>query len=176
MGYTHYINNFPGFTDTQWNAFVADVKLLFASSKVPLAGPHGVDGTMPVLTPYVSFNGVGEDAHETAHIGKTPTNFEFCKTAHKPYDEIVVQFYKLIRKHAPGTELSSDGGPNVFRYGPKPFKKFFSGKPVSSPDEEFNKWWEKNGIVTTPAAIGLSYREIALRSWNAGRAELARKF
>jgi hypothetical protein len=40
--------------------------------------------------------------------------FEFCKTARKPYDSVVVEFYKLIRKHAPSTILNSDGGDEVF--------------------------------------------------------------
>ena len=60
------------------------------------------------------FNGVGIDSHETAVVYKQASSFEFCKTARKPYDSVVVEFYKLIRKHAPSTILSSDGGDEVF--------------------------------------------------------------
>ena len=60
------------------------------------------------------FNGIGDDSHETAVVYKGASEFEFCKTARKPYDSVVVEFYKLIRKHAPSTILSSDGGDEVF--------------------------------------------------------------
>lgn len=93
----------------------ADVKKLLKNSKVPLGNGYGDADSKPVFSKdYIAFNGLGDDAHETAAVTKEASGFEFCKTARKPYDSVVVEFYKLIRKHAPSTELISDGGDEVF--------------------------------------------------------------
>lgn len=115
MGYTNYMSKKPAFTDEQWKAFTTDVKKLLKNACVPLAGPAGDEGTKPVFSSSViMFNGVGDDFHETACVRKSASDFEFCKTAEKPYDPVVVAFYKLVRKYLPSVELSSDGGDEVF--------------------------------------------------------------
>jgi hypothetical protein len=82
---------------------------------VPLGDANGNIGSKPVFnTRHIMFNGIGDDSHETAVVYKGASEFEFCKTARKPYDSVVVEFYKLIRKHAPSTILNSDGGDEVF--------------------------------------------------------------
>jgi hypothetical protein len=92
-----------------------DVKKLLKNSNVPLGDANGNIGSKPVFnTRHIMFNGIGDDSHETAVVYKGASEFEFCKTARKPYDSVVVEFYKLIRKHAPSTILSSDGGDEVF--------------------------------------------------------------
>lgn len=114
MGYTHYYRDARPLNDAQWKAFCADCEGLFASAKVPLANGDGKRGTKPVIADdYVAFNGVGSDSHETAFCSKDGRDFDFCKTAEKPYDAVVVEFFKLIRKHA-GASLSSDGGEEIF--------------------------------------------------------------
>ena len=88
---------------------------MLKNSNVPLSNGNGDIGRKPVFTKHdIMFNGVGDDSHETAVVYKQASSFEFCKTARKPYDSVVVEFYKLIRKHAPSTILSSDGGDEVF--------------------------------------------------------------
>jgi hypothetical protein len=115
MGYTHYFKNKPAFTDVQWAALTEDVKKLIKNSNVPLGDANGNIGSKPVFnTRHIMFNGIGDDSHETAVVYKGASEFEFCKTARKPYDSVVVEFYKLIRKHAPSTILNSDGGDEVF--------------------------------------------------------------
>jgi hypothetical protein len=115
MGYTHYYKNKPAFTDSQWTALTEDVKKLLKNSNVPLGDSNGEIGTKPVFNSrHIMFNGIGDDSHETAVVYKGAVEFEFCKTARKPYDSVVVEFYKLIRKHAPSTILNSDGGDEVF--------------------------------------------------------------
>ena len=105
----------PAFTDTQWKAFQKDVKELLKATTIPVANGHGTDGTSPVFDDEcIAFNGVEDDAHETCYVSKAEKEFEFCKTAHKPYDSLVVEVYKLVRKYLPDTELSSDGGKKVF--------------------------------------------------------------
>ena len=115
MGYTHYISNKPEFTSDQLEILTKRVKELLSKTKTPVAGPAGNKGTKPVFTStQIMFNGVGEDAHETASVTKGAMDFDFCKTAQKPYDSLVVKFYKIIREVAPSTELSSDGGKEIF--------------------------------------------------------------
>jgi hypothetical protein len=115
LGFTHYYNNKRAFTNKEWSALTNDVRKLLSSCGVPIAGPHGTEGTKPVFTnTHIMFNGVEEDAHETAYVNKEATEFAFCKTARKPYDPVVVAFFKLIRKYDPNVQLSSDGGSEVF--------------------------------------------------------------
>jgi hypothetical protein len=114
MGYTHYIQSHRAFTAKEWADFTAEVKELIKNSSVPLANGAGDEGSKPLVnSDLVSFNGVEDDSHETAYITREAEGFSFCKTAQKPYDKIVVEFYKLIRKYT-GCVLSSDGGEEVF--------------------------------------------------------------
>ena len=115
MGYTHYWRQPQPFTDTAWESFTNEVRNVFASTKVPLANGLGARDTDPnIAKNFVRFNGVEDDGHETCTVNRCAVDFDFCKTAHKPYDSVVVQVLKLARKHNPSIELSSDGGPNVF--------------------------------------------------------------
>lgn len=115
MGYTHYMSHKPAFNDAQWKAFTKDVKELLKNTSIPVADGHGTDGTEPNFGAHaIAFNGVEDDSHETCYVPKDASHFEFCKTAHKPYDPLVVEVYKLVRKYLPDTELSSDGGEKVF--------------------------------------------------------------
>ncbi len=88
--------------------------LLFAQTTVPLANGLGEKGTKPVIeSDKIMFNGVEDDSHETCCIVKGVTDFDFCKTSHKPYDAVVVEVLKTARIHNLSIELSSDGD-NVF--------------------------------------------------------------
>lgn len=115
MGYTNYFRNKRAFTDAEWKALTADVKKMLAESDIPVANGHGNKGSKPLFTSkHIMFNGVEDDSHETACVTKDAQEFEFCKTARKPYDALVVGLYKLIRKYDPNVTLSSDGGDEVF--------------------------------------------------------------
>lgn len=114
MGYTHYIKSHRAFTKKEWADFTAEVKELIKNSSVPLANGAGDKGSKPIVNAdLVSFNGVEDDSHETAYVTREAEDFSFCKTNQKPYDEIVVEFYKLIRKYTECV-LKSDGGEEVF--------------------------------------------------------------
>lgn len=118
MGYSQYLKNPDGFTNEQWDEFTADAKLIFERAKkrgIELGNHYGEKGTEPVIDDSrVSFNGLGEDSHETCQILKKGESFAFCKTARKPYDWAVVEIYKLVKKIVPSAKISSDGGPSVF--------------------------------------------------------------
>jgi hypothetical protein len=76
---------------------------------------HGEEGTYPFLGErQIQFNGVGDDSHETFHLTKASQDFEFCKTAMKPYDDVVVAVMREAMKLNPNFKPTSDGGWAVF--------------------------------------------------------------
>ena len=116
MGYTHYWKH-RGFTDSQWNDLTSEADRIIRSSAVPLAGGNGVKGTSPVINEEkVCFNGVEDDSHETFILTKRPQEFEFCKTALKPYDSVVVAIMQWAATVNPNFDPSSDGDPGVFKF------------------------------------------------------------
>ena len=167
MGYTNYLRNKRAFDDVEWKALTADVKNLLKNCGVPIGNAAGRVGSKPVFnSDIIMFNGIEDDGHETACVTKAACSFDFCKTAHKPYDKVVVEFYKLIRKYDPNVELSSDGGDEIFNTDLKKIKvndqwTYLTGKhnvkvgdKVILPPTPYSvgETWE--GVVT---AIGSSY-------------------
>lgn len=114
MGYTHYWNH-DGFSDEAWEKFLSDAKEIFARNKDILANMFGEKGTRPEITnTRIAFNGIEDQSHETCQITKKGIKFDFCKTALKDYDPVVVEILKAARKHNPTMCLRSDGGENIF--------------------------------------------------------------
>ena len=58
----------------------------------------------------IRFNGKGEEGHETFMLTPDSQEFNFCKTAQKPYDIVVVAILCLLAHHTSGVTVSSDGG------------------------------------------------------------------
>jgi hypothetical protein len=109
------MNNKPAFTDAQWAAFCADVRAILAEHSDEVANANGVARSKPSITRNeICFNGIEDDSHETCCVRRGRVKFEFCKTARKPYDKVVVKVYKLVKKYLPETKLLSDGGEAVF--------------------------------------------------------------
>ena len=126
MGYTHYFNRPEKLTKAKFIGFRMEVEKIIGESKVTIVNGMGDSGTKPTITDeLVSFN--GENPHETLHIPiklvegedyyshskEGNSIFQFCKTAQKPYDAVVVEVLKAFKRHFPKVELSSDGE-NVF--------------------------------------------------------------
>ena len=99
MGYTHYWRQLRDFTDTEWQELMRLTKLITASS-----GRDIILSEFNINNEEIRFNGYGEEGHETFLITKKKRAkrqyeeqeaydrqgaFEFCKTAHKPYDKYV---------------------------------------------------------------------------------------
>lgn len=114
MGYTHYWRH-KGFTTEQWLKLVEFARLEIQNTKVPIVNGSGQSGTMPKLDAFhIQFNGEEDDSHETFHLTKAAQDFEFCKTAQKPYDEVVVSIMREALRLNPNFKPSSDGGWAVF--------------------------------------------------------------
>ena len=142
MGYTHYWRQARDFTDVEWIELTRLAKLITNGSQGILAHyPATVgeddyyggieDDVFIIDDEEIRFNGIGEDGHETFRITKKKRAkadyeeqhaydkkgaFNFCKTAHKPYDKYVVAvlcaLHNVSAMAGEGTEImsiSSDG-------------------------------------------------------------------
>lgn len=120
MGYTHYISDKKPIDDDNWELINKFAVKLFEKAKedgVVLCNGMGEEGTEPVIEDnIIMFNGCGEYSHETVIIDKFSTDFDFCKTAMKPYDDYVVAIYWLLDK-LEIAEFSSDGEDNQIENG-----------------------------------------------------------
>lgn len=151
MGYTHYWYTSPrDFPKKQWAAAIADLRKLLKNPKVTLCNAMGDPGTKPTITDdVVGFNGIGPDAHESFHIGRTKAIreggytppggklFDFCKTAYKPYDPYVVAALVLLKFHlGKRIKLASDGNWDELQDGIKLAEEVF-GEPGEPFAESF---------------------------------------
>lgn len=122
MGYTHYWRQLRDFTDTEWQELTRLTKLITVGARATaLLDPDEFN----IDNEEIRFNGVRDDAHETFLITKKKRPkadyeeqeaydrqgaFEFCKTAHKPYDRYVVAVLCAVyRVQRDIMNISSDG-------------------------------------------------------------------
>ena len=133
MGYTHYwylnkqseeVKEVNGINGSQFGRATIDIGKIIDASRVLLAGWDG-NGEPEVNVDKVSFNGIGDDGHETFVFQRFGTqkdrqsplspedaykDFAFCKTAQKPYDIIVVACLAVADQViGDGIEVSTDG-------------------------------------------------------------------
>ena len=65
----------------------------------------------------IMFNGYGDDAHETFYFDESK-GFNFCKTAYKPYDGVVVACLIMLKQAlGNGIKISSDGNASDWAEG-----------------------------------------------------------
>jgi hypothetical protein len=121
MGYTHYYNTKNATDAESYRRGVNDACKIVRASPVPLADGMGDPGTLPETRGALSFNGVGDDSHETLHLAENPTTgFNFCKTARKPYDVVVVAVLATMKDTmGDGFAVSSDGDQSDWEAGCK---------------------------------------------------------
>ena len=109
MGYTHYWDN-PGFTDDEWTEARKFAKRIVAKTVVPIQYEDDIAAAPEISDTTIRFNGVGGAAHETFHVERYPSrSFNFCKTAYKPYDSVVVAMLIMLTRVNPRFTWSSDG-------------------------------------------------------------------
>jgi hypothetical protein len=124
MGYTHYwnINKIKGRTDEQEFIYQRAIK---DCNKIIKAYYKLYKGTESSLSGYsahtpagkyggINVNGKDSNAHETflfrEHFSQNSEEFEFCKTARKPYDLVVTACLSILKFHLKdGINVSSDG-------------------------------------------------------------------
>lgn len=118
MGLTHYWEVKQDLTPSQWMKIQLKTRELIKKARsrgICIAGGHG-KGKPHVGPDVISLNGCKANAHETLYFTPGKTDFDFCKTAGKPYDALVVSFLNEARKIAPGKiKVTSDGGPEAIK-------------------------------------------------------------
>ena len=130
MGYTQYWNTTRSFTPTEWENIRSRTKKYLSEVDHLVAGPDGTGKPMLDFNS-IDFNGVGDDSYESFNLRRVRYGYEdwmdrrqyelegefnFCKTALKPYDAAVIEVLKIARDCAPtAIKLSSDGGDGVFQ-------------------------------------------------------------
>ena len=122
MGYTHYWRQLRDFSETEWQELTRLTKLITVGARATaLLDPDEFN----IDNEEIRFNGVRDDAHETFLITKKKRPkadyeeqeaydrqgaFDFCKTAHKPYDRYVVAVLCAVyRVQRDIMNISSDG-------------------------------------------------------------------
>jgi hypothetical protein len=100
MGYTHYWEPSTPTDAKTWERFTRIVDRIKEKAGVELDDESGPER--------VFLNGIGEDSHETFVIGRETTGFNFCKTARKPYDSVVVGCLEAAKRLGM-FDWSSDG-------------------------------------------------------------------
>lgn len=110
MGYTHYYTVGRAVSNVTWNKFKQAVANIIKESGVSI---HGGDGTgEPIINDKeISFNGNDEtdQSHETFIITRGSGSWDFCKTAKKDYDVVVVATLMTAKKLKIIEQWSSDG-------------------------------------------------------------------
>tara|TARA_B100001559_G_scaffold296902_1_gene280314 strand:- start:2568 stop:2981 length:414 start_codon:yes stop_codon:yes gene_type:complete len=105
-----------------WQAICDDFRKMMAtallSQPLPIQREDEVGGQPLVDSKYIIFNGIGNNGHETMVLQRDGEGFQFCKTAHKPYDRAVTALLILADFHSPNTWLvKSDGAPDDWQEG-----------------------------------------------------------
>jgi hypothetical protein len=109
MGYTHYWKNKKGFETEEWEKLQSFAEKLFELSGTLIQKEYDDSSTPEITESEIVFNGIGDNGHETCWLKKGNSNFEFCKTACKPYDEVVVALLMAASEICEGFSWSSDG-------------------------------------------------------------------
>ena len=123
MGYTHYFQLHEEPTVTRWNSFINGVNQLIEESDVPVLAKADENRVL--------IEGVGANAHETFYIERGSIRLNFCKTALKPYDELVTAVLILARYTFDSFSLSSDGEWSNWLLGRDLFTRVFNLEPAN---------------------------------------------
>ena len=114
MGYTHYWK--PKTKTCSENLYLTaleDIRKIVKSKITILANGFGESNTEPELEKGVRFNGIEDDSHETFSLPenfKKFDDFNFCKTARKDYDVVVVACLTVLHNYlGDKIKISSDG-------------------------------------------------------------------
>ena len=114
MGYTHYWEINGELDRDEFGAWALDVKAIARAAGncgITIRGWNGESTTAPEFNDAeISLNGYGEDSHESFIIGQMDRGFSFCKTARKPYDQVVTAALCLLAaRFGDRVKVSSDG-------------------------------------------------------------------
>tara|TARA_R110002020_G_scaffold94852_2_gene227914 strand:+ start:915 stop:1247 length:333 start_codon:yes stop_codon:yes gene_type:complete len=109
MGYTNYWKQKKSFSDSEWKQIKDEYDYIKDVCNSIIIDQSKNDDE-------IVFNGINDNEHETfvllknvrtvAHYENEDLSFNFCKTAHKPYDMAVWHLLTFIKQY--GIEISRD--------------------------------------------------------------------
>lgn len=110
MGYTHYWESTGRIYNEHLKEAIRYMGIVVNDNTDILAGGDGT-GKPEITDDEIRFNGIGDSSHETFSISTDwKGTFNFCKTAEKPYDVIVVACLVVLKYHlGDSVSVSSDG-------------------------------------------------------------------
>ena len=109
MGYTRYWKRTNKKIDEQLIDAVREIIADCDTKGIKICNGSGLDN--PVVTlDEIAINGNDEVglAHETFYLGNEESNFEFCKTAYKPYDYAVRKILRFAEQNGYVSDVSED--------------------------------------------------------------------
>jgi hypothetical protein len=125
MGYTHYFTLSKNTTESQIEKMIK-----FTNTAIELFGADliangmGEEGTKPeVAKERIYLNGIEDDSHETFALEFNSGEWQFCKTARKPYDTLVVACLLFADENNVIEKWSSDGDNEDHQAGKFLFEK-----------------------------------------------------
>jgi hypothetical protein len=128
MGYTHYFNFIEEPSREKFIEFAEGVKQLVATAQeagIEIADEEYGDDK-------IVFNGVGANSHETFYVSADGVDFNFCKTAQKPYDTAVTASLILAKKiFGDNIKISSDGDWSDWESGQLLYESVYDIQPES---------------------------------------------
>jgi hypothetical protein len=152
MGYTHYWSfkkpkrGKMREAEKKYAAAIKDCATLIRSYYIANGELSGYSAhTKPGKYDGILFNGKGDLAHEDFSLRATFKeastachsdcyNFNFCKTARKPYDEVVVACLLILKRHLGDLiEISSDGYLDDWYDGRELARRYFKDKTLQVP-------------------------------------------
>jgi len=108
MGYTHYWRPLKGIEPTTFARLSKEAARVASIVKSEALAGAGLGKDPEFTSEVIRFNGKDGEGHETFLLTADPSEFNFCKTAQKPYDIVVVAILCLLAHHTE-IEVSSDG-------------------------------------------------------------------
>jgi len=127
MGYTHYWTIKEPISADAFAKLQEGIKAI-----IETANEAGISISNESTDGTIAFNGAGRDAHETFVIQVGDTEFNFCKTAEKPYDAVVCASLILLKKElGDKVTVSSDGGWHKWQGGRLLYETVFDIQPES---------------------------------------------
>ena len=122
MGYTHYWYQAKELDKQTFFKAAYDCRTVCGTLRIPLADADGL-GFPNFDAEYIALNGHGEDAYEAFIVdrvfsgtedayfqpGEVGRCFDFCKTAHRPYDLAVQCCLIVLAHYFPAFKVTSDG-------------------------------------------------------------------
>ena len=153
MGYTHYwkitqrLDSPNELHHISWYDFLEDVEQIisfgYSHFEYAVADPMGERlQDYEISDKYIALNGFGSEAHESFVFTPAVIEFDFCKTAQKPYDNVVTAILILAKEYFPEwLEVTSDGTKADWQKGYYLFRASMQREPrVTIEDHKLTAW------------------------------------